>query len=271
MFNRTSKIISALLLTFAVAFVGCGQGKQVLSKPSDNTAAGPGGRGLVPGTTPIPGTSPVGGAIPTPPPISSGATASLVVSGDQNATLKDYVGGPLAQTGPAQINISVSPDSGVYLGEMHIRFYEQNFGSLILHSAAFYNGNHIDRGNNVHILTVDPTTGKPTYRIMFEDQYGMLVLLLTPVTGTDVSNMTGTVWYRNFQAAPNTNPLFNGQWNGSTWIPPNPKAYCWTGVIGPSSPYYCVNQSVPPATTGATAVKFLGTIPSIDGHAALGI
>lgn len=174
------------------------------------------------------------------------------------------------------VNVNTAANSGVYLGKLRIRYYDVQYNNLVLHDGQFENGTHIDRGNNVHFKTTDSVTGAEVYRIMFEDRWGAVIIVLQPYVaatpyGTDPIPMTGKVWFRNFNSSA-PNPLYNSYcdpYSGYCW-PANPAAYCWAGIIT-SGPYDCRNMGVPPSITGSKAFTFLGTIPYIDGRLALGL
>jgi hypothetical protein len=259
-------------LVLALAMNACGSGKQLNNPTPPN--------GIYPyiSATPITGATatpyPSGAPLPTPPAVSGGATASLVINGatysDQIYVLKTYLGSALNTPGPVQININARANSGVYYGTAKIRFYDSVNNQLVLYTGSFENGAASNTGNNVHVLTADTTTGEPAYRLMFEDRWGVIVVLLKYASGSsDPSNMYGKVWYRNFNSS-SANPLYDGEYSGGYYFPANPNAYCWSGVIT-AGPYDCRNLSTPPSESGSKAFTFLGTIPYIDGRQALGL
>jgi len=262
-----------LIITLVVVLTafGCGQGKQVSSEGEED----PYGRGTEdppccdPGATPAP---PPGAPIPTPAPLTTGATATLNIVGstpeERAENLKTFWADPhQGPTSPVQINVKLAPNGSVYLGKIKIRFHESKNSQLYLREATLSNGTSTSSGNNVHIFTTD-TNGAATYRIFGEDKYGAIILLLRGPT----SNMTGELYYRNFNGGNAPNPLFDTYCDsfGRCW-PPNPKAFCWTGIPQSGGPFDCRNMSIPPSTTSSTAFTLLGSISSINGNVGLGL
>jgi hypothetical protein len=296
-----------LLVVGVVALFGCTQNTTQLGVPAPAPLPSPGGvcsgslacnGSATPAATAIP-TGPGGNvsnpAVPTPTPLTTGATGLLTIT-NQNA-FNSYVGTALNNPSNIQINLKLSPTSDspqVFLGNIHIRYNDsQPSGQLILHDGTFTNGTTPQYGNNVHTLTTDASTGASTYRIMAEDRGGALVVLLTPNSGGGADTgqtVNGQLYFYNFNSqAPN--PLFDDYYEQTAYCaygydpnciyygnyyynhyPANPRAFCWAGEgNGPTiGPYDCRNSATPP-TSGSKVFTLLGTVSNIDIHNALGI
>jgi hypothetical protein len=184
--------------------------------------------------------------------------------------LSQYAGMQISNPTNVQVNINLTPvgtSPQVFLGQMVIQYNDGNGG---VHVGTFVNGTSTAgwRGypNNVSLLVGS------TYRIFFEDSVGALVLTITNPAGADTAlTSTGQIWFYNFNSnAPN--PLFTGATDsGGTYYPPG-YVFCWMIDLGP---YDCRNMTVPPVnqdtTNGVVAFSLLGSIPTINLDAALGL
>jgi hypothetical protein len=260
-----------LVVATTATLIGCGKESTSTAVPAGTnpgclgcpTGGGSGGGagGGTGTTTPV----------PSPTPLADGDTKTLTPV--SMTVFNQYKGGvPANRPSAIQFNIKMTPKATtpqVFLGYVHIRYNDDaGGGRIVLHDAYFNNGQHTDRGNNVHILTTESGTGIPTYRFFFEDRYG--VLLVTLQAGADANTLNAKVYFRNFStSAPNPlyDPYFDGF--GSYW-PSNPYAYCWAGIIQ-TGPYDCRNTGVPPTAGTGKEFTLLGTVTGIDKFKALGI
>jgi hypothetical protein len=184
--------------------------------------------------------------------------------------LSVYAGEAITDPTNVQVNINlneVQTSPPVFLGEMIIQYNDANTGA---HQGTFVNGTSTQAWNGI-ANNVSTQVGND-YRIFFEDPVGALILTITIPTGTDtLTTASGQIWFRNFDTnAPN--PLFQGGYDSNGNYYPPGYAFCWQITLGP---YDCRNYTVPPSgqdpNTGALAFSLLGSIPTINLQAALGI
>lgn len=270
-----NKSLLSLIAVTTLFLAGCG-------KEERNLAAAPAGPGpgvpcLGSGCTepqPPPGVTPPeddNSKPPAPPELVTGATGVLKVA--NTALLAQYAGTPLNNVGPIHINLNYGPaerkDHTVYLGAARIRYYDKQNGRKVLHDGFFNNGSSPKHGNSVHRKVVG-SDGVEKIRLMGEDQFGAIIIVMEEATGgdTNTSELSGKVYFRNFVSnAPN--PLYQGYFDGMNWWPANSKAYCWSGQIS-TGPYDCRNDSTRPDKEGKKKFTFLGTFEISDVSKALG-
>jgi hypothetical protein len=261
-----------LVVMTAAGLIGCGKESKSTGAP---VAAVPGCIGCPPGTgTGSGGTGGTGSTpLASPTPLPDGDTKTL--NPVSLSVFSQYRGSPVNRPSPIQFNIKMSPRATtpqVFLGYVHIRYNDVDAsGRVVLRDGYFSNGQHTDRGNNIHILTAESGTGIPTYRFFFEDRYGALIVTLQQNPAADAAGtLNAKVYFRNFNtAAPN--PLFDPYFDGfGSYWPSNQYAYCWSGIIQ-TGPYDCRNNGVQPTAGTGKEFTFLGTVDGIDKNKALGI
>jgi hypothetical protein len=210
--------------------------------------------------------------------IGTGCSSSSTFSGGDTETLNiasayalsQYAGMTITNPTNIQVNINLTPVGTapqVFLGQMVIQY---NDGNGNVHVGTFVNGTST-AGYNGYANNVSLLVGS-TYRIFFEDSLGALVLTITDPAGADtVQTSSGQIWFYNFNTnAPN--PLYQGATDSNgTYYPPG-YAFCWMITLGP---YDCRNMTVPPvnqdSVNGVAAFSLLGSIPTINLNAALGL
>lgn len=273
---KSKSLQITLLLASLVFTIGCGsENKQIVPIGGGPTApvppqpGGPGGTNppvVVPTPTPdSSGTNP----LPTPTINSSGET--VVIQDVDPAVFANYLGRPINKYSDIHLNLKVAPQGTtpqVFYGYAKIRYVEDpGYGTFTTREGFFNNGDDF-KGNRVHVY-VTSGTPIPSYRFFFEDEFGVIIVTLTEKPLSDTGgDLDGKVYYRNFNT-PAPNPLFKPYWDGMSYWPSNPQAYCWSGKIT-AGPYDCRNFNVDP-TTGDKQFKFLGNIKDLDRTKALGL
>jgi hypothetical protein len=240
-----------LMLTVAVAFVGCGSGKGKLkSSPA------------VP--TPV---------LPVAPPTDTGATKTwpFSVTGDTVALvpssweeLNSYVGiRPLNNPSNVMINMTLKPVAGynIHSGTVRIGYTDNAqfyYGEFTVGDGKNEDCDHCQNNGDYEAAYNYWTTinGKNTFMAYFQDQYGSLILVLEDALGTgDASGsslLNGRVFYRNF---------------AQSIYPQSPYRKCWYIYSGP----YACYSSVMAAKSSSTEIdgyKLLGSFSGVQRNKA---